>query len=272
MPAVGRPWYDPAMPSPFPGMDPYLEDRWSSVHVLMMAALATGLKRSLPPGLQARPEEAVRIQSVGGDRLRDYRPDVALVEVPVTPSAGRSAVVPSVTARPIELAVRREPIVTRNVVIVDLRNADRVVTVIEVLSPRNKRAGPLNDDYRDKLGGYETAGANWVELDLLRSSRRHLAVTWDDLPAAERRDYLAVVFRATTARVSAYPIGLRERLPTIAVPLRPGEADVSLDLQAVIHRVYDEGPFDDLDYARPADPPLSDADAQWAAGLLPPRP
>ena len=170
------------------------------------------------------------------------------------------------------MAVRREPIATRNVEIVDLRNADRVVTVIEVLSPRNKRAGPLNDDYRDKLGNYETAGANWVELDLLRSPRRHLAVTWDDLPAAERRDYLAVVFRAATARVSAYPIGLPERLPCIAVPLRTGDADVSLDLQAVLDRVYDEGPFDNVDYTRPPDPPLSDADAAWAAGLVAPRP
>jgi hypothetical protein len=257
------------MPSPFSGMDPYVEPRWSNVHVLMMGALAAGLKRVLPPGLQARPEESVRIQSLAGDRLRDYRPDVALVDVAVitTPPA-RPAAVAGVTARPIELAVHREPIVTRNIEIVDLQAADRVVTVIEVLSPRNTRSGPLNDDYRDKLGDYEAAGANWVELDLLRSSRRHLAVTWDDLPPGERRDYLAVVFRAATARLSAYPFGVRDLLPTIAIPLRRGDADVPLDLQAAFDRVYDEGPFDDIDYHRPPVPPLSDADAAWAAERL----
>ena len=254
------------MPSPFPGMDPYVEDRWSAVHVLIMGAIAAALKRSLPTGLQARPEEAVRIESVGGDRLHDYRPDVAVVEM--TPDAQRRAAPAVVVATPIELRLHREPIVTRNVVIVDLREADRVVTVVEVLSPRNKRAGQLNADYRRKLGDYEEAGANWVEIDLLRSSRRHLAVTWDDVPPGTPRDYLAVLYRAATGRVSAYPIGVRERLPTIALPLRPTDADAPLDLQAVFDRVYDDGPFDDIDYASPPDPPLADADAAWAADML----
>ena len=252
------------MPSPFPGMDPYVESRWSSVHVLMMGAMAAGLKRVLPQGLQARPEESVRNQSVAGDRLRTYRPDVAVVDVGVDAPRRPMAAQAGTLAQPIELAIRREPIVTRNIEIVDLENADRVVTVIEVLSPRNKRSGALNDEYRDTLGASETAGANWVELDLLRSSRRRLAVTWDDLPADCRRDYLAVVFRAATARLSAYPIGVRERLPAIAVPLRPGDDDVRLDLQPVFDRVYDEGPFDHIDHTRPPDPPLSAADAAWA--------
>ena len=256
------------MPSPFPGMDPYLEDQWSAVHVLMMSALTAALKRRLPAGLAARPEESVRIESTGGDRLYDYRPDLAEVEgLPTGRPAGGGVLTarPAPVAEPVGVIRRPLPIVTRNVQIVDVRNADRVVTVIEVLGPGNKAAGRANDDYRMKLADYEEAGASWVELDLLRSSRQRLPVPWADLPAGTVGDYLAVVYRHATGRVVAYPIGLRDRLPTIAVPLRIDEADVPLDLQGVFDRVYDDGPFDDTDYGRPADPPLSAADAAWAA-------
>ena len=256
------------MPSPFPGMDPYVEAHWNSVHVLMMAALAATLKRSLPPGLVARPEESVRIESLSGDRLRDYRPDEAVVDIGNTrrrPPVARGVAV----AEPIDVDLRRRVVVTRNVLIVDVRNADRVVTAIEVLSPGNKSAGQLNDDYRAKIDDYEAAGSNWVEIDLLRSRRDRMPVPWDALSPASRRDYVVLTYRATTGRVSAYPIGLRDPLPTIAVPLRPTDDDAPLDLRTVFNRAYDDGPFsDDCDYARPPDPPLADADAAWAAEVL----
>ena len=259
------------MPSPFPGMDPYLQDQWSAVHVLMMAALSAGLKRVLPAGLVARPEETVRIESTAGDHLYDYRPDLTVAESGGPgPTATIARTVASVTVTPgLELEIRRDPIVTRNVQIVDRRNADRVVTVIEVLSPGNKDPGTLNEAYRRKLNDYEATATNWVEIDLLRSSRCHLPVPWDRLPAGTPRDYLVLAYRSRTGRVTAYPIGVRDRLPTVAVPLRTGDADAPLDLQAVFDRAYDDGPFaEDAGYARPTYPPLSDADAAWASELL----
>ena len=258
------------MPSPFPGMDPYLEDQWSAVHIFILTALTTALKGRLPPGLIARPEETVRIESIAGDRLYEYRPDMAVADTggPASATLARPAVAVAAMTPGIELDLRREPIITRNVQIVDRRNADRVVTVIEVLSPGNKAAGELNDTYRGKLNDYEEAGANWVEIDLLRSSRRHLPIRREQLPAGTPRDYLVLAYRALTGRVTAYPIGVRDRLPTVAVPLRAGDDPAALDLQAVFDRVYDDGPFETTDYGRPAAPPLADADAAWAADLL----
>jgi hypothetical protein len=66
--------------SPFPGMDPYLEARWSNAHVFMMAAISAQLNATLPEGLEARPEEEVRVETIAGERLRGYRPDIALIE------------------------------------------------------------------------------------------------------------------------------------------------------------------------------------------------
>lgn len=255
------------MPSPFPGMDPYLDARWSNVHVLMMAAISNALNGSLPSGLEARPEEDVRVEEVVGERARGFRPDVAVIDTGVVVATTLAA--PSAVAtRPIELTYHRGPIVVRDVQIVDVRDGNRVVTLIEVLSPWNKLAGQLNHEYRRKLDRAEDAGANWVEIDLLRSHRRRMKVTLDDLPAGCRADYLATRYRGDTGQLSAYPISIRDRLPRIEIPLREGDADASLDLQAVLTRVYDEGPFRSLNYTRPPDPPLSDGDAAWAAELL----
>ena len=257
------------MPSPFPGMDPYLEARWGSLHVLLIAAVTAALNRSLPAGLEARPEEDVRVETLAGERLHGHRGDVGVADLGTRePTGGPSA---AAVAESVRIAYRRAPVVLRDIRIVDARDdardGDRVVTRVELLSPYNKLAGRLNRDYRRKLRDAEGAGANWVEVDLLRSSRDRLPVTWADLPPERRADYLIVTFRAAEEQVTAYPVSVRRRLPTVPVPLREGEADVPLDVQAAFDRAYAEGPFGSLDYGRPATPPLSAADAAWAAGL-----
>jgi hypothetical protein len=251
------------MPSPFPGMDPYLEPSWANVHVLMIGAIAASLKRVLPAGLQARPEEEIRVEELAGEHLAGYRPDVALVDASRYDASAPSRPSATAVAEPIKLAYHVGPIKLRHVSIVDARDGNRVVTAIEVLSPWNKLSGTLNIDYVKKLRAYQQAGANWVEVDLLRSPRDRLIVRWDSLGPEQRGTYLTTVFDAQRHELLAYPIGLRERLPVIAIPLREGDAAVPLDLQVVLDRVRDDGPFDELDYAEPLDPPLSDDDQAW---------
>ena len=119
------------MRSPFPGMDPYLVTRWPNVHVFMMAIMARELKRVLPPGLEARPEEHVRIEAVAGDRLRGFGADPTVVDTRRHASAppGGSA---SAVAEPILVEFHHGPVVVRNIEIVDARGGGRVVTAIEV--------------------------------------------------------------------------------------------------------------------------------------------
>jgi hypothetical protein len=81
-------------------------------------------------------------------------------------------------------------------------------------------------------------------------------------------DYLVSVWRPHTSDYELYPIPLRNRLPRIRVPLRPDDADVTLDLQAAFDRAYDSGPYPQrIDYHANVVPALPHDDADWASAL-----
>ena len=52
------------------------------------------------------------------------------------------------------------------------------------------------------------------------------------------------------------------------MPLRKGDADAPLDLQALVDQAYRNGRYDTLDYKADPDPPLRPDDAAWADELL----
>jgi hypothetical protein len=143
------------------------------------------------------------------------------------------------------------------------RHGDQVVTVLELLSPSNKYAGADRDQYLAKRHELLRAGVNYVELDLLRGGPRTLR----PLPPC---DYYALVARVVELpRAGIWPAMLRERLPAIPIPLRPGEPEPTLDLQVALHAQYDEAWYEEYVYARSPEPALSPEDAAWAAGLIP---
>ena len=206
-----------------------------------------------------------------GDGPGPVEPDILVVESGPFASrmSGGAAVA---TLDPV--LVRQLPAerVERWVEVIDVTDGNRVVTVIEVLSPGDKASGDLNRKYREKLRRYSDGGANVVEIDLLRSSPERLAVPMHDLPRERCAAYCACVKRVADPDLwAAYPIPLRNPLPTLPVPCREGEDDVALALQPIIDRIYEEGAYDSIDYTVPPRPPLSAADAAWAAELIKPR-
>jgi hypothetical protein len=256
------------MKSPFPGMDPYLEGRWPGVHVLLISAITEMLQGQLPPALRARPEERLLLESVEDvAEIRQYKPDVMVVE---TGGHGAPAEASSVaTIEPVAVHIELPELFDRFIQIVDVSAGDKVVTVIEILSPWNKAAGTLNQKYMEKLAGYQAARINIVEVDLLRSSRRHLPVSHEIIPAERRATYMACVwFSQNPMRWFAYPIPLRGPLPTIPVPLRATDPVLGLELQPALDRVYRAGGHDDIDYRRPLEPALGVEDEAWADGVL----
>ena len=90
---------------------------------------------------------------------------------------------------------------------------------------------------------------------------------WLDMPSC---DYCVVVSRVEQRpKAGFWPIGLRQRLPVIPIPLRQGDADARLDLQEVLDRIYDAAGYRYHIYAGPPEPPLSKEDAAWSQPLLP---
>ena len=137
------------------------------------------------------------------------------------------------------------------------------MTVVEVLSPSNKAPGPDREQYLAKRGQTLASPAHFVEIDLLRGERPMPMI--DAPPCA----YCILVSRAEERPTAGvWPLGLREPLPQIPIPLRAGEADISLDLQKLLHRVYDAAGYEKYIYEESPDPPLAQPDAAWAEQLL----
>lgn len=259
------------MASPFPGMDPYLDRFWPSVHTKLVTYLGDELNgAALPTDLRAEVTERVLISSGEDAYRRRIAPDVYVVEhVRDLPAANFGALdAASVAlAEPLLIEFPDDPIIETALLITDL-SGQRLITAIELLSASNKRAGPDRDQYMRKREEYHAGGVNVVEIDLYRGGERTVAGADEVVPAARRTPYLVLVRRAARRMpLEVYPLPLRQRLPAIRIPLRAGEADAIVDIQPLIDRVYANGRYP-IDYGKAPDPPLDADDAAWADELL----
>jgi hypothetical protein len=239
------------MPSPFPGMNPYLEQFWGDIHHRVITYSSDALQKQLPGDLRARVDERVFVETEEG-KPRNIVPDVRVVE-------------------PLIIRLdQNEPIRQGFIEIIDIKSGRRVVTVIEILSPSNKAPGPGRDLYLKKQEELRAANVSLVEIDLLRAGVRVLAAPFELIPDGHRTPYAACVRRGWKAlELEYYRLPLQDRLPAIAIPLRQTDHDVALDLQALIDRCYEEARYDDdIDYLQEPDPPLDSDHARWADDLL----
>ena len=241
------------MPSPFPGMDPYLEAHWRDVHAGLVVYASDALQGLLPAALRARVDERVLLQNPEslGDQPRrtQARPE-------------RSAAI----GLPLLVEAETEPVSETYVKIIDRESGNRVVTVIEFLSPSNKSPGPNREQYLRKQREICSSDANLVEIDLNRFGTHTLAFALVNVSQKVRTPYMACVRRVTRRGLAeVYPMLLWQRLPIVKIPLRPNDADVPLDLQSLVEQCYRNGGYEGtLNYAADPDPPLSGADEEWA--------
>jgi hypothetical protein len=253
-------------------MDPYLEPHWMHVHLSLIFLAKAAIQRQLGRDLVARSEERLIVKD-SSRKPRSRYPGVRVVE------HGDAATAPPATApsgvavsEPLILGFQDDPIRQRFIEILDATTGGRVVTVIEFLSPSNKLPGDGRSQYKRKQQECVDARVNLFEVDLTRQGQRELLVAQAGLPPEYRTAYFASVFRATWkeyGRKEAYRIPLRDPLPAIRIPLRAGDDDVVLDLQALITEAYDIGRYDvTIDYKQPPAPPLDAEDIPWANDLL----
>ena len=258
------------MPSPFPGMDPYLEspEVFPDLHDRLLGAMSNALNAALPPPFYSA--LAGRVWLEDGDRI--VVPDVQVVRGAGRPGSGGTAVLEAPAASYIEVELELDPDESRENLIEIYGPGKRLVTSIELLSPANK-SGVTRERYMHKQTELFLGGVNVVEIDLLRRGP-HAALA--PLAALERYgkpyDYHASIARpGTPGRCQIAAIRLTQPLPTIPVPLTPSVPDVTLDLQALFAQTYDAALYARrVDYAGPCDPPLNPEQQAWAGTLLTP--
>lgn len=261
------------MPSPIPGMDPFLEDPavFSDLHDNLIAELRNAINAQLPPPYYA--SSALRVWVEPSQRR--VGPDVNVLR-PERPGSGPVAAPPPATAvarPPVVVRIPKEEFRQTYLDIYARPGNERLVTTIEILSPTNKTPGSEGRTlYLQKQREVLASKVNLVEIDLLRGGQHTTAVRFEDAVAkAGPFDYHVCVraFEEPDDFV-IYPISVGERLPVVAIPLLPGDPAVSVDLQALLDRCYDTGLYQRrVPYGeRTPLPPLRPEQQAWVEQVL----
>lgn len=253
------------MPSPFPGMNPYLEqeDAWHDFHERFLPAAAEVIGAQVQPHFIVKIDEHVYVH----ERPAASRRWLGRADLGITPTRteGEPAPALGLIEAPVSIKLPAVDIEREAYLEVRDRRSRELVTVVELLSPANKRAGPDREQYLTRRRRVLASPAHLVEIDLLRGGA--------PMPPEVRPSgaYSALVSRVEDRPAAGlWPIGLRDRLPTIPIPLRPPHPDARLDLQAILHRVYEAAGYHFYIYDNPPSPALAPDDAAWCRSLLPP--
>ena len=260
------------MPSPFPGMDPYLErpSLWPDVHATLITEIRAALNAQLRPKYVTRTELRVYLSDQDDSGRSVIIPDVRVVEAPESWRFGTSPQIEQHTgvavAEPVEATTLLDEEIEEAFLEIREAESNEVVTVIEVISPTNKTPGARGrDSYRRKRNEVMRSAANYVEIDLLRGGEA--VITGDFVPPADYRVHVSRIERRPKG--SIWPIHLPDRLPIISIPLRSPDPDATLDLQTLLNKVYDDSGYElDTDYTKDPNPPLPPKYHEWADGLL----
>ncbi|MEM7125235.1 MAG: DUF4058 family protein [Chloroflexota bacterium] len=271
------------MTSPFPGMDPYLEDPsiWHSFHTRLATELADQLTPQIVPNYYAD----VELQTVSDEisltaRPHAMRPDTGVYrepDAPVTNLASPTAVTNAPLVAPMQRPVIAHSEVKLRTVRIYITETDQLVTTIEILSPYNKRPHRGLNQYRRKRNKVIESSVHLVEIDLLRGGTRP-GLELDHPPIEQ--EYILLVNRdgPYPQRLSdIWPVGLNESLPPkLPVPLLAPDTDVEIDLRAALDAIYERAAYQyRIDYSQSIPPPtLRDEMVEWLkafrqeAGLL----
>ncbi len=256
------------MPSPFPGMDPYIEhpDVWSDFHGGLADEIRAQLNKTIQPRYVARMVPRVTYELVEIERTRSVRPDVGVWKPRRGPEDEGATQTAVISPPPVENMVALELPPRLFTVEVVETGAMRLVTAIEILSPVNKQPGmDAHDEYQRKRRELPRSSAHLIEIDLLRAGRRPPL----ERPVQPAPYYVVLSRKERRPYVDVWPIQLADSLPTIPIPLLEPDPDGALDLGAVVSAVYERGGYATIiDYSQPPPPPLTDAEAVWLNDFL----
>lgn len=252
------------MPSPFPGMNPYLElaALWHEFQNRLIVALSDAIAPYLQSKYYVAVETRVYMDDDNSELLVGVSDAIVLTtsKAPVVNPAIATQTRPKQIRLPMPVEVKEHYLEVREV------GTHQVITVIEVLSPKNKRKGEGRTAYEKKRQRVLSSASHLVEIDLLREN-----TPMPMIGVEEASDYRIVVSRATSRPIAdLYEFQLRELIPSFSLPLKPDDPELTVDLQAIVFGVYERGSYNfRIDYHQPVPPPkLSEVDQQWVNELL----
>ncbi|EKU97310.1 hypothetical protein Lepto7375DRAFT_6490 [Leptolyngbya sp. PCC 7375] len=251
------------MPSPFPGMDPYLENPeiWPEVHSRLIVAIADSLAPSLHPKYYAAIEKRTYLDTPE-DSILVGIPDVSVsTHPPELKTANRTAT--TLPQAEIVTLPLPEEVTERYLEIRDTQTST-VITAIEILSPKNKRSGEGRTAYLRKRQQVLSTQTHLVEIDLLRGQAPM------PLGTQTKTDYRILVSRSSTRpKAELYSFDLQTPIPTFCLPLKTGELEPEINLKTILDDIHDRAGYSfRINYQQPPKPALGKENQQWATTLL----
>ena len=254
------------MPSPFPGMNPYLENPifWSEVHHRLISAIADSIEPYIPPDYRVAIEQRTYLTDES-DSILVGIPDVAVFSQKslATPTSATATII--TTSEAIAVTIPLPEKVRESYLEIREAATGFVITTIEILSPKNKRTGEGREAYSKKRKKVLASLTNLVEIDLLRGGKP-MAISGE----APVTDYRILVSKGDCRpQAQLYAFGLRQPMPSFPLPLNERDIEPIINLQNLFHGVYDRARYHlAIDYTQKPVPKLSEADGVWADELL----
>lgn len=250
------------MPSPFPGMNPYLEnpELWPEVHSRLIVALADALNPQIIPKYRAAIDRRVYTLE-GSETLLVGIPDVTVEQRgsdPGTPSVDKAATRSNVAiavppTSPVKVKVPMPLEIRESYLQIKEISTGEVITSVEILSPTNKRPGKGRNAYEEKRREVLSSRTHLVEIDLLRSGQPMALAA-----GAVKSHYRILVSRSEQRpQADLYAFNLADQIPPFSIPLKESDPEPVVDLQALLNEIYDRAGYKVvIDYALPAVPPV----------------
>lgn len=252
-------------------MDPYLEQPtfWPSFHSRLIVALADTLAPQLRPRYYVEVETRTYLDTPEEGELWVGIPDAVVLAA--TPTVDRAAnasgspvalqPMPQRVTLPMPTELKERYLEVREV------GTDAVITVLEVLSPNNKRPGKGRTLYENKRQLILGSASHLVEVDLLRGGE---SLPMQGAIIAPTHYHILVSRAETRPQADLYAVTVQDPLPRFPIPLKDADEAEVVDLSAIVQGVYDRASYDlRIDYTQP--PPLpafSEADQTWIRDLL----
>jgi len=242
-------------------MNPYLEqdEIWRDFHNAFNTHLRDQIVQNLGNDYVVRLEQRLLLHERSAEERRFIGiTDVGVVEVERRNRAGLLATLPA----PVQLQLPAVEVEKHHFIEIRDKSNRRVITVIELLSRSNKKGADF-EDYQTKRHQLLKSSCHFVEIDLLRAGKRPVP------PELPKCDYYYFVSRSEDRpTIGVWPIGLRDPLPKLPIPLADPDPALWIDLKRVLDRTYDAAGYANYIYQGKPDPPLNADDASWAEQVL----